>query len=65
MGRAQRTIGGIQPFAELAQGATTVVYKGYQQSLQRVVIQSGNSFSGLKYVPVFDDSPVAFQIQGI
>ena len=38
MGRAQRKIADIQPFAELAQGATTVVYKGYQQGLDRFVL---------------------------
>lgn len=31
-------IGDIQPFAELAQGATAVVYKGYQASLERFVL---------------------------
>jgi serine/threonine-protein kinase len=31
-------IGGIQPFAELFEGATTVVYKGYEQALDRYVL---------------------------
>jgi serine/threonine-protein kinase len=35
---ANGAIGGIQPFAELAQGATTVVYKGYQRALDRFVL---------------------------
>ena len=38
MGRTQRKIADIQPFAELAQGSTTVVYKGYQQGLDRFVL---------------------------
>ncbi len=38
MGRTQRKIADIQPFAELAQSATTVVYKGYQQGLGRFVL---------------------------
>ncbi len=38
MGHAHRKIADIQPFAELAQGATTVVYKGYQQALDRFVL---------------------------
>ena len=33
-----RQIGGIQIFAEIYQGATTTVYKGYQPSLERVVL---------------------------
>ncbi|NBC17142.1 MAG: protein kinase, partial [Bacteroidetes bacterium] len=33
-----RRIGDIQPFAELAQGTATVVYKGYQPSLERFVL---------------------------
>jgi serine/threonine-protein kinase len=37
MGRHRR-IGDIQPFAELAQGTATVVYKGYQPSLERFVL---------------------------
>ncbi len=35
---ALKNIGDIQIFAELYQGATTVVYKGYQSSLERVVL---------------------------
>lgn len=35
---ANGAIDGIQPFAELAQGATTVVYKGYQRALDRFVL---------------------------
>ena len=31
-------INGIQPFAELAQSATTIVYKGYQRALERFVL---------------------------
>ena len=38
MGRVQRKIADIQPFAELAQGATAVVYKGYQEGLDRFVL---------------------------
>ncbi len=34
----QRRIADIQPFAELAQGPTTVVYKGYQRALDRFVL---------------------------
>lgn len=33
-----RRIADIQPFAELAQGSATVVYKGYQASLSRFVL---------------------------
>jgi serine/threonine-protein kinase len=33
-----KQIGGIQVFAEIFQGATTTVYKGYQPSLERVVL---------------------------
>jgi len=33
-----RNIGGIQLFAELAQGPTTVVFKGYDRSLDRFVL---------------------------
>ena len=38
MGVAQQKIADIQPFAELARSATTVVYKGYQRSLGRFVL---------------------------
>ena len=34
----QGKIADIQPFAELARSATTVVYKGYQRSLGRFVL---------------------------
>ena len=33
-----RSINGIQPFAELHEGSTTTVYKGYQSSLERFVL---------------------------
>ena len=33
-----RSIDGIQPFAELQEGSTTTVYKGYQSSLERFVL---------------------------
>lgn len=33
-----RRLGDIQPFAQLAEGATTLVYKGYQPSLDRYVL---------------------------
>lgn len=33
-----RSIAGVQPFAELFQGATTTVYKGYERSLDRFVL---------------------------
>ena len=31
-------IGGVQPFAELARGGVTVVYKGYQRARDRFVL---------------------------
>src|SRR5690625_4652570 len=34
----RRPVGDVQPFAELSRSATTVVYKGYQQSLDRFVL---------------------------
>ena len=37
MGQAPH-IADIQPFAELAQGPATVVYKGYQRGLDRFVL---------------------------
>ncbi len=38
MGHTPDKIADIQPFAELARSATTVVYKGYQRSLGRFVL---------------------------
>ena len=38
MGHTPEKIADIQPFAELARSATTVVYKGYQRSLGRFVL---------------------------
>ena len=34
----RRPVGDVQPFAELYRSATTVVFKGYQQSLDRFVL---------------------------
>lgn len=34
----RRPVGDVQPFAELFRSSTTVVYKGYQQSLDRFVL---------------------------